>query len=167
MDSPTPDNVFPLPVPLLKPEEVMPRSADQLRARGAMGTGGSTTCTATAKSTGQRCTLKAVTGSTVCHTHGAARGTPARRVADEILEKKDLAARIAEAADAALDTVLSLAKDASDDKTQLAAAKDILDRAGHGAVKKSEIGGPGAFALLDVDSQIERMLSEGRSEEAG
>ena len=60
---------------------------------------------------------------------------------------------------AALDTMRKLVLDAKDDKTQLAAAKDVLDRAGHGATSKHEVGGPGAFALLDVDGQIERMLA--------
>lgn len=157
------DNVvqLPTPVPLIQPEEVRPRSADELRARGKLGTGGSKPCTAKVRSTGEPCKNMAVVGTTVCVAHGARRGMTMRNVADAIIEKKDLARRIEEAADKALDTVIALSDDATDDKTRLAAAKDILDRAGHGAVRKSEVGGPGAFGQLNVDEQIERMLSRG------
>jgi hypothetical protein len=42
-------------------------------------------CTATAKSTGKACRAPAVQGATVCHRHGAAKGTPARAAADRVL----------------------------------------------------------------------------------
>lgn len=45
-----------------------------------------------------------------------------------------------------------------DDKIGLAAAKDLLDRAGHGAVNKNLNINAEVNAGMDIDEQIEQML---------
>ncbi len=42
-------------------------------------------CSATAKSTGQPCRAPAVAGATICRMHGAAKGTPGRDAADNVM----------------------------------------------------------------------------------
>jgi hypothetical protein len=42
-------------------------------------------CSATAKSTGQHCRAPAVIGATICRMHGAAKGTPGRDAADDLM----------------------------------------------------------------------------------
>lgn len=45
-----------------------------------------TRCRAHVRRTGRRCDLDAVHGATVCHKHGAGRGSPARKAADRRIE---------------------------------------------------------------------------------
>lgn len=120
-------------------------------------------CTNTARTTGARCKLPAVKGSEPprCNIHGVTRGSLAREQADANLAL-DVQARIAAMVPKAMARVEQIIDQPLDDKVALAAAKDILDRAGHGAVHKHEVGGPGAFA--DVDSDIERLLSGGEDQ---
>jgi hypothetical protein len=159
------ENVIPLPVPLLRPDDIIPRSADVIRAGKGDLTGGSTRCEAPCKATGERCRKMAVTGTDPprCLSHGAYPGSKLRAAADARLEQADFERQLEEAQHRALEVVIQLADGAEDDKTRLAAAKDLLDRGGHGAVKKLEQGQPGAFAQVDVDAQIERMLSRGET----
>ncbi len=49
--------------------------------------------------------------------------------------------------------------ESSDDKVRISAARDILDRAGHGAVKKSQVDMTVTSGGVDVDDDIERMLA--------
>jgi hypothetical protein len=157
------ENVIPLPVPLLRPDDIIPRSADAVRAGKGDLTGGSTRCTAMCKATGEQCAKWAVVATEPprCASHGAQVGSVLRMRADERLELHDFEQQLEQAQKRALNVVIALADDATDDKTRLAAAKDLLDRGGHGAVRKVEQGQPGAFAQLDVDTEIERMLSGG------
>jgi len=101
----------------------------------------------------------------VCRSHGGALPN-VRAAADAKLEEYDVKRRIDDLVPKALATMERLVTDAQDDKTALAASKDVLDRSGHGAPNKIEVGGPGAF-MHDVDAQIERILSRGEAEEAG
>jgi hypothetical protein len=57
--------------------------------------------------------------------------------------------------------VLDEVMEDADDKIRLAAAKDVLDRTGHGAVRKSEVNLSVTSGGVDVDAEIERRLSGG------
>lgn len=81
-------------------------------------------CSAHAKSTGKACCAPAVTGSQVCHLHGAAKGTPAREAAD----RRNLTELVGPA-------LVRLHGLVTDDVTppavRLAAIRETLDRTGY------------------------------------
>lgn len=82
-------------------------------------------CTAHSSRTGEPCNKWAVRGANVCNTHGGST-THVKRAAEE---------RIKELVDPALDRIKDLIETAPD-LVALAAAKDVLDRAGLGARQK-------------------------------
>ncbi len=81
-------------------------------------------CTANAKSTGQLCRAPAVKGATVCNVHGAAKGTPARAKADNLILTE------------LIGPALWRLKGLIDDKTTsgpvlISAIREVLDRTGY------------------------------------
>ena len=98
-------------------------------------------CTATAKSTGERCKQPAVPGSNVCRFHGG----NAKQVQDKAQERLDRMAdeTTAEMQDVVEDLLQTYHQLPPEDKTQVAAElrknwKLILDRTGHGKTEKRE-----------------------------
>ena len=98
-----------------------------------------TQCTATAKSTGERCRRSPIAGATVCRVHGA--GAPqvrqaARRRLDEL----------------ALPAVegLRVALESGDDRAVVAAAKIVLDRTGYGPTKGVRLEDAGQTARVNI-----------------
>lgn len=113
-------------------------------------------CTATSKWTGEQCRQWAVNGATICYVHGAAEGTPARAKASEriLAEYEEW---LEDATRKAMVGVSDILENPEDQKVLLSAAKDVLDRAGHGAVKKSM----SINVDMDVDAEIEGLLARG------
>ena len=103
-------------------------------------------CTATAKSTGERCQRPAIKGGTVCYQHGGA-ASQVRKKADE---------RLAEMADSTTATIQSQIEDleaeyesaeTADEKLALMSEmrrlwKIILDRTGHHPTEARELSTP-------------------------
>lgn len=77
-------------------------------------------CTAKAKGTGKRCGRYAIAGGTVCITHGGS--------APQVKRKAKL--RLLELVDPAITKLQQIMESGESDQVKLAAAKDILDRAG-------------------------------------
>jgi len=94
-------------------------------------------CTAKAKSTQERCTRPAIKGGTVCRFHGG--GAP--QVKNKALQ------RILEAADPAAAELIRLATGSKDERTRLAAVRDLLDRAS----VKAEVGEEGKPKRLIIE----------------
>ena len=96
---------------------------------------------ATNKKTGQRCKRRVGRGSRVCWAHGGA----APR------EREAIPQRLQALAQAALDEIVRILSDGDGDPVRLAAARDILDRAGYSMRHKHEHsgegGGPVTFTL--------------------
>lgn len=93
------------------------RKVDSKTGRGRM-----VKCKATSKRSGERCKRWAVDGATVCPMHGAAKGTPARRKAEEQLR---------EARDELMEMLLGIARDARVSASErLKAITWALERAG-------------------------------------
>ena len=86
-----------------------------------------TRCTAKAKGTGKRCKLPPIKGATVCRKHGASAPQVKRKARERFNDLVDPA-------------INRLAKVIDDDNvpaaSQVAAAKDILDRAGYKPVEQ-------------------------------
>ncbi len=107
-------------------------------------------CTATAKSTGKRCTQPPIHGGAVCRYHGGA--------APQVIKKAR--ERLADLVDPAIGRLRVLV-DTEDERVALAAAKDILDRNDVTGKAKREITGPeGApikftFSIGDNDDDID------------
>ena len=87
-------------------------------------------CTATAKSTGKRCTQPPIHGGNVCRYHGGA--------APQVIKKAR--ERLADLVDPAIGRLRVLV-DTEDERVALAAAKDILDRNDFTGKAKREITG--------------------------
>ena len=106
-------------------------------------------CTAKAKTTGERCTQPAKTGGKVCHYHGGKAPQVERANARRIIEAL---------VGPALTRIGKLIEDGEvPSAVQLAAARDMLDRAGYKPVDKSEI-----MVLTDeaIAAEIARLKSE-------
>lgn len=86
-------------------------------------------CTATKSGTGEPCKAFAISGGTVCVYHGGK--APQVRAAAQ--------RRLLEMADPALAALAKLVQKSDHENTQLAAAKDILDRIGLAGIQKLEI----------------------------
>lgn len=113
-------------------------------------------CTATAKSTGERCERAAIKGGNVCHVHGGA----AKQV------KKKAQERLDEMADSTTATIQAQINDlekeyegAEDPEDKLAIMSEmrrlwkiILDRTGHGPSEKREVTGEdGGGIVIQLD----------------
>lgn len=77
-------------------------------------------CTAKSRTSGQQCRKKAIPGGTVCRYHGGA--------APQVKRRAQL--RLLELVDPAIVTLAKVMANGENDQVRLAAAKDILDRAG-------------------------------------
>ena len=100
-------------------------------------------CTATAKSTGKRCTHPPIHGGSVCRFHGGA--------APQVIKKAR--ERLADLVDPAIGR-LKVLVNAEDERVALAAAKDILDRNDLTGKTKHEITGPEgepAVTKIEID----------------
>jgi hypothetical protein len=113
-------------------------------------------CTATAKSTGERCQRAAIKGGNVCHVHGGA--------ASQV--KKKAQERLDEMADSTTATIQSQIRDlekeyekAEEAENKLAIMSEmrrlwkiILDRTGHGKSETKELTGEdGGGIVINVD----------------
>jgi len=113
-------------------------------------------CTATAKSTGERCQRAAIKGGNVCHVHGGA----ASQVQKKAQERLD------EMADSTTATIQSQIRDlekeyerAEEAENKLAIMSEmrrlwkiILDRTGHGKSETKELTGEdGGGIVINVD----------------
>jgi len=94
-------------------------------------------CTATSKTHSTRCKQPAIAGGTVCHYHGGAAPQVKRAAAERLLAMVDPAL---DAFDRAL-----VHKDIH---AAIRVARDVLDRAGHGAPTKVEHSG--TVSLVDL-----------------
>jgi len=105
-------------------------------------------CTAKSKSTGWRCKAQAISGATVCRVHGGS--APQVRAAARM--------RLLELVDPALATLARGVRERKGIPTaqEIAAARDILDRAGLQATQKHEHLWDGDISKLTED-QLERM----------
>lgn len=114
-------------------------------------------CTAHSSRTGAQCRASAIRGGTVCVTHGGA----APQVKAKALE------RLQAAADPVSAELIRLALHGDSEQVRVAAAKDILDRAGLSAkqIVESEVtvydGGS------EVDREIKRLAAELAERAAG
>lgn len=115
-------------------------------------------CTATAKSTGERCQRPAIKGGTVCYQHGGA----APQVANKAQERLD---RMADEVTADVAEIVTDLKDLyddadADDKLAIQQAiqshwRIILDRTGHGPTERREVtGGDGGPLELTINEEI-------------
>lgn len=109
-------------------------------------------CTAKSKTTGEQCKQPAKLGGKVCHYHGGAAPQVERANARRIIEALvgPALARITKLIE--VDDVPSA--------VQLAASKDMLDRAGHKPVDKSEV-------LLLTDEAIAAEIARLKAEDNG
>jgi hypothetical protein len=116
-------------------------------------------CTATAKSTGERCKRPAIKGGTVCYQHGGA----APQVQQKAQERLDsMADDVTADMEAAISDLFDQLEDIEDPEQQLAMMRElrqqwvaILDRTGHGPTETTEMTGEGGgeivFNLADED----------------
>lgn len=100
-------------------------------------------CKARSKQTKNRCKRPAIPGGTVCRFHGG--GAP--QVAAKAKE------RLAALVDPAITRLGELLEQRKNDPVALAAAKDILDRAGHKAPAKVEPTPEGGVLISWQDSE--------------
>lgn len=101
-------------------------------------------CKAKSSQTGQPCKRWASHGAAVCTSHGAA----APQVAIKAEE------RIASLVTKALDRIEALIDQADMDSIRLAAAKDIMDRAGYKPAEKRQLSGPDGGPIQTEDVGI-------------
>ena len=107
-------------------------------------------CHATAKTTGQPCTMAAVIGHRVCRIHGA--GSPQAR------NKARL--RLLELADPAIATLAQEMRDADTSADRQRAANSILDRAGFGRVTHMETVDARDLLVARILELREQMLAD-------
>jgi len=110
-------------------------------------------CTATAKSTGERCERPAIKGSNVCYQHGGA----APQVEKKAQERLD---EMADSVTADMQEVVKDLRDVYDEaddeeKARLASEirkvwEDVLDRTGHGPEEKREVSGEDGGPLMVI-----------------
>ena len=114
-------------------------------------------CTATAKSTGERCQNPAINGGNVCYQHGGA----APQVQQKAQERLDrMADEVTADVQEIIDDLVEMYEDAdADDKLAIQSAikshwVTILDRTGHGPTEKREVtgdsGGPLEIAINET-----------------
>lgn len=110
-------------------------------------------CTAKSTRSGERCKRPPIRGGTVCATHGGS----APQVRDAAQR------RLLEAADNAAARLVAMLDD-DDSKVVLAAARDLLDRAGLQAVQRIEadVETTSREALID---ELVALMAESRDEE--
>ena len=99
-------------------------------------------CTATAKSTGERCQNDAIKGGTVCYQHGGAAGQVQRKAQERLDKMADETTADIQADIADLQAEYEAAED-PDTKVAILSEmrrlwKIILDRTGHGPTEKRE-----------------------------
>ena len=99
-------------------------------------------CTATAKSTGERCQRPSIKGGNVCYQHGGA----ASQVQEKAQERLDrMADEVTADVQAIINDLVAMYDDAdSEDKLAIQSAikshwVTILDRTGHGPTEKREV----------------------------
>jgi hypothetical protein len=111
-------------------------------------------CTAKSKRTGVRCEKWAVNGAMVCRFHGAAKGTPARKKAEQQLR---------EARDELMEMLLQIARDESVlEKDRLKAIQWALERSGFRAGVEVDVTlkpWQAAIAKLVGDDSLELDIS--------
>ncbi len=86
------------------------------------------------RSNGTPCTRHAINGGRVCYVHGGAAPQVKKAARDRILEMVDPALAV-------LSRAMTLKPKESPSAIALAAARDILDRAGHKAIDKLQLSG--------------------------
>ena len=111
-------------------------------------------CTATAKSTGERCQRPAIKGGTVCYQHGGAASQVQKKAQERLDEMAD---KTTADMQRVLDDLTDIYDEAdADEKVEIAREirqswVKILDRTGHGPTEKREIagsdGGPLEFTI--------------------
>lgn len=111
-------------------------------------------CTANAAATGERCQKAAILGHHVCDTHGG-RAPQVKRKAQETLEAahQELLRLVLPAI-----SILEELLEAGPDATRLSAVKDILDRSGLSAIRRSE-SKVSVSQTSDLDSEISELLA--------
>lgn len=114
-------------------------------------------CTATAKSTGERCQRAAIKGGNVCHVHGGA-ASQVRKKADERLE--EMADSTTATVQEKLSDLESEYENAEDAEEKLAIMSEmrrhwkiILDRTGHHPKETRELTGEDGGAI-EVSSDV-------------
>lgn len=116
-------------------------------------------CTATAKSTGERCQRAAIKGGDVCHVHGGA----AEQVQEKAQERLDaMADKTTATIQSQIDDLEAEYKAADDAEQKLDIMSEmrrlwkiILDRTGHGPTSRREVTGPDGEAVdIDVSSEV-------------
>lgn len=107
-------------------------------------------CTATAKSTGERCQRPAIKGGNVCYQHGGA----ASQVQEKAQERLDaMADSVTADMQSIIEDLVDVYEDAPEEKKPEVARelrqnwKAILDRTGHGPSEKREVD-------ADVDADV-------------
>lgn len=110
----------------------------------SFGTLESRRCKARSSQTGEPCKRWALRGATVCTSHGA----KAPQVAFKAEE------RIQALVPLALARIEALIDQADMDSIRLAAAKDIMDRAGHKPTEKRQLSGPDGGPIQTEDVGI-------------
>ena len=91
-------------------------------------------CTAHSSRTGEKCRLPPIKGGTVCLVHGGSAPQVKNRALQRLTE-------LVEPAIAELNRIMCDAGGPNPDAVKLAAAKDILDRAGFKPTDKIQLGG--------------------------
>lgn len=108
-------------------------------------------CSAHSSRTGNPCGRNAIAGGTVCKTHGGSSPQVQRKAAERLEEARQEMLEMLNPALARLRELLS----AESESVQLAAVKDLLDRIGLGATKKSEA----TVTVHDGDSDLDREIA--------
>lgn len=115
-------------------------------------------CSAHSSQTGEPCKRWAISGATVCATHGG-RAPQVKKSATE-----RIAERIETLAGPAV-TVLQELMESEDERVRFTAAKDLLDRGGFKAPDRQEFSGPGGSPIqtedvgLNDDDRADRILA--------
>lgn len=104
-------------------------------------------CTATAKSTGERCQRAAIKGSNVCHVHGGAASQVQKKAQERLDEMADSTTATIQSQIADLEAEYEAADD-PDEKLAIMSEmrrlwKIILDRTDHGPSETKEVTGEG------------------------
>ena len=114
-------------------------------------------CTATAKSTGERCQRAAIKGGDVCHVHGGAAKQVRKKADERLAEMADSTTATIQGQIEDLEAEYELAEDA-DEKLAIMSEmrrlwKIILDRTGHHPTETHEHTGEGGDPI-EVTSEV-------------
>ena len=114
-------------------------------------------CTATAKSTGERCQRAAIKGGDVCHVHGGAAKQVRKKADERLAEMADSTTATIQGQIEDLEAEYELAEDA-DEKLAIMSEmrrlwKIILDRTGHHPTETHEHTGDGG-GPVEVTSEV-------------